>query len=55
MIYAAPGAVGAPVAFKSRYDNFIGGQFVAPLDGQYFDVITPAQISAWSAAASAWR
>lgn len=27
--------------FKSQYDNFIGGKFVAPLDGEYFDVISP--------------
>jgi aldehyde dehydrogenase len=27
--------------FKTRYDNFIGGTFVAPVNGQYFDNITP--------------
>ena len=27
--------------FKSRYDNFIGGKFVEPVNGQYFDNITP--------------
>jgi len=41
VIYAKPGAAGAPVAFKSRYDNFIGGKFVAPVRGQYFEVLTP--------------
>ncbi|GAB3661748.1 acetaldehyde dehydrogenase ExaC [Ramlibacter alkalitolerans] len=41
MIFAKPGAAGAPVAFKTRYDNFIGGRFVAPVRGQYFDVLTP--------------
>ena len=41
MLYAYPGAAGAPVTFKARYDNFIGGKFVAPVNGQYFDVITP--------------
>jgi len=41
MLYAAPGTPGAKVQFKSAYDNFIGGKFVAPLKGQYFDVITP--------------
>jgi len=40
-VYAAPGAAGAKHSFKARYDNFIGGKFVAPVDGQYFDVITP--------------
>jgi aldehyde dehydrogenase len=41
MIYAAPGAVGAKVQFKSKYENFIGGKWVAPVKGGYFDVITP--------------
>ena len=41
MIYAAPGAAGAIVQFKDHYDNFIGGKWVAPVKGQYFDVITP--------------
>ncbi|OUD08281.1 aldehyde dehydrogenase [Marivivens niveibacter] len=27
--------------FKDRYDNFIGGKFVAPKNGKYFDNITP--------------
>ena len=41
MIYANPDAAGAKVAFKPHYDNFIGGKWVAPVKGQYFDVITP--------------
>ncbi|OWQ83114.1 aldehyde dehydrogenase [Roseateles aquatilis] len=41
MIYAKPDAAGAPVQFKKRYDNFIGGKWTPPRDGQYFDVITP--------------
>jgi len=41
MIYAAPGTAGAKHSFKARYDNFIGGKFVPPLKGQYFDVVTP--------------
>jgi len=41
MLYAAPGTPGAKVPFKPAYDNFIGGKFVAPVKGQYFDVITP--------------
>ncbi|WP_194095041.1 aldehyde dehydrogenase [Marivivens aquimaris] len=27
--------------FKDRYDNFIGGKFVAPVGGRYMDNITP--------------
>jgi aldehyde dehydrogenase len=41
MIYAAPGAAGAKLQFKAKYDNFIGGNWVAPVKGQYFDVVTP--------------
>ncbi|MBK1685479.1 aldehyde dehydrogenase [Rhodoferax fermentans] len=41
MIYAAPGSAGAKHNFKARYDNFIGGKFVPPVKGQYFDVATP--------------
>jgi aldehyde dehydrogenase len=41
MIYELPGTAGAKVQFKTRYDNFIGGRWVAPVRGQYFDNITP--------------
>ena len=41
MIYANPNTTGAKLAFKPAYDNFIGGKFVPPVKGQYFDVITP--------------
>ena len=41
MIYAKPGTEGAKIQYKSKYDNFIGGQWVAPVNGEYFDVITP--------------
>jgi aldehyde dehydrogenase len=41
MIYSFPGTAGAKIAYQSRYDNFIGGEWVAPVKGQYFDVITP--------------
>ena len=27
--------------FKARYDNFIGGAFVAPVNGRYFENLTP--------------
>ncbi|WP_160069307.1 aldehyde dehydrogenase family protein [Sphingobacterium bovisgrunnientis] len=27
--------------FKERYDNYIGGKFVAPVQGKYFDNISP--------------
>ena len=41
-VYAAPGAAGAKIAYKARYDNFIGGRFVPPVKEQYFDVVTPS-------------
>jgi len=41
MSYAAPGTSGAKIAYKAHYDNFIGGKWVAPVKGEYFDVITP--------------
>ncbi|MBC6998311.1 MULTISPECIES: aldehyde dehydrogenase family protein [Bacteroidota] len=28
-------------SFKSKYDNFIGGKWVAPVKGQYFDNVSP--------------
>jgi len=39
--FAPPNDAGSPVTFRARYDNFIGGQWVAPANGQYFDNITP--------------
>ncbi|WP_394788446.1 aldehyde dehydrogenase family protein [Rhodoferax sp.] len=41
MLYPQPGNASAPLQFKSRYDNFIGGKWVPPVKGEYFDVITP--------------
>jgi aldehyde dehydrogenase len=41
MIYAQPGTEGAAVSFKSRYENYIGGEWVAPIDGKYFDNTSP--------------
>ena len=41
MIYSYPGQPGAPVQFKAKYDNFIGGKWTPPVKGEYFDNITP--------------
>ena len=51
MIYAAPGTTGAKVQYKARYDNFIGGQWKAPVKGQYFDVVTPISGQVYTQAA----
>jgi len=51
MIYAAPGQTGATVQYKAKYDNFIGGKWVAPVKGEYFDVITPISGKTYTQAA----
>ena len=51
MIYAAPGTAGAKIAYKKQYNNFIGGAWVAPVKGQYFDVVTPATGAVYTQAA----
>ena len=33
--------LGVKIPYKAKYDNFIGGKFVAPVKGEYFDVISP--------------
>ena len=40
-VYAQPGTSGALVEFKPRYDNWIGGEWVPPVKGEYFENITP--------------
>jgi len=40
-IYAAPGQPDSLVAVQSRYDHYIGGEWVAPVKGQYFENISP--------------
>jgi len=40
--YAPPGLAGSPVPLKERYDNFIGGRWVAPTKGEYSVDVTPA-------------
>lgn len=41
MRYAHPGTEGAIVSFKAKYGNYIGGEFVAPVDGNYFTNTSP--------------
>ena len=40
-VYAQPGQDGSVVTYKSRYDNWIGGEWVAPVKGQYFENPSP--------------
>lgn len=41
MRYLDPNTAGAKVHFKKQYENFIGGQWVAPIKGEYFSNISP--------------
>jgi aldehyde dehydrogenase len=41
MVYAQPGTDGSIVTFARRYDNFIDGDWVAPVEGRYFENPTP--------------
>ncbi|MGA2560105.1 MAG: aldehyde dehydrogenase [Terracidiphilus sp.] len=36
-----PGKLSETVSFRPRYGNFIGGKWVEPVSGQYFENITP--------------
>ena len=41
MRYLDPNQPGSKVQFKPRYENFIGGQWLAPVRGQYFENASP--------------
>jgi len=41
MVYLPPNREGSPTRFRSRYENFIGGEWVKPAKGQYFQNISP--------------
>ena len=41
MLYPAPGTEGSKVEVLGEYGNFIGGKFVAPIEGEYADNPTP--------------
>ena len=41
MVYANPGTPDSLVSFEPRYDNYIGGKWVPPAKGQYFENISP--------------
>ncbi|ADT88793.1 aldehyde dehydrogenase family protein [Vibrio furnissii] len=47
MIYAQPGTNNAIFNFKSHYDNYIGGQWVKPVNGEYFDNVSPVNGQAY--------
>jgi aldehyde dehydrogenase len=41
MKYLEPGNQGSLAQFKAEYGNFIGGKWVGPIDGKFFDVASP--------------
>ena len=40
-VFSRPGAAGSVMSYESRYENFIGGEWVAPAKGRYFENPTP--------------
>jgi len=40
-VYAQPGQPGSEVSYRSRYENWIGGEWVAPVKDRYFENISP--------------
>src|ERR1700739_4419729 len=40
-VFARPGSAGALMSYESRYENYIGGQWVAPVGGRDFENPTP--------------
>ena len=48
MRYLDPNQPGSKIQFKSQYENFIGGKWVAPIKGQYFDNISPVDGKAFT-------
>lgn len=41
MLYQTPNTENSLVKFREKYDNFIGGEWVAPVDGEYFENTSP--------------
>ncbi len=39
--YPAPNTPESPVQYKEKYDNFIGGEWVPPVNGEYFENPSP--------------
>ena len=39
--FSAPGRLDSPVELKARYENFIGGHWIAPAKGEYSENVTP--------------
>ncbi|MBS1983901.1 MAG: aldehyde dehydrogenase [Bdellovibrionales bacterium] len=51
MRYTDPNQPGSLVQFRTKYDNFINGEFRAPVEGRYFDVMCPVTGKTYTQAA----
>src|SRR5437879_10059117 len=40
-VYARPGTEGSLMSFSPRYENYIGGEWVTPTAGRYFENVSP--------------
>jgi len=40
-VFSQPGSADAVMSYESRYDHYIGGEWVAPVKGEYFENVTP--------------
>ena len=47
MIYTLPGTSGAKHQYKAKYDNFIGGKWVAPVRGEYRFEVGPVSCAVY--------
>ena len=41
-VFDSPGEPGSPVELKDRYENFIGGEWIAPTTGEFSENLTPS-------------
>ncbi|WP_314037648.1 aldehyde dehydrogenase family protein [Dietzia sp. CH92] len=40
-VYSQPGSADAVMSYESRYGHYIGGEWTAPVKGEYFENVTP--------------
>ena len=54
-VYAAPGQRGAVANYRPRYGHYIGGEFVEPIKGGYFENISPVNGKPFVEWPGGWR
>ena len=54
-VYANPGTEGAVFSYAPRYDHFIGGEYVPPANGQYFENPTPVTGAVFTEKIFGWQ